>query len=86
MCLITFNCRFKGSDDYLRTKFEEYISAALAAVKLRDFVAKSEGSGVMITDGSGAEFSAPARSGQGANIILFQVPTPNHWRTLTCCG
>jgi hypothetical protein len=46
-------CRFKGSDDYLRAKFEEYISAALASVRYRDFVAKGEASGVLITGGSG---------------------------------
>ena len=45
--------RFKGSDDYLRSKFEEYVSAALASVRYRDFVAKGEVNGVMITGGSG---------------------------------
>lgn len=34
-------------------KFEEYISAALASVKYADFMAKGEGSGVLITPGSG---------------------------------
>ncbi|KAJ3758399.1 transport protein Avl9-domain-containing protein [Lentinula raphanica] len=33
---------FKGSDDYLRVKFDEYISAALASVRYRDFQAKGE--------------------------------------------
>ncbi|GLB38658.1 putative transport protein Avl9 [Lyophyllum shimeji] len=47
--------RFKGSDDYLRTKFEEYMSAALSTVKYQDFVAKGEGSGVLITGGSGGD-------------------------------
>nr|GAT49338.1 predicted protein [Mycena chlorophos] len=42
------NMTFKGSDDYLRTKFEEYISAALASVKYRDFLAKGQGNGVLI--------------------------------------
>jgi hypothetical protein len=32
--------RFKGSDDYLRTKFEEYIAAALSTVKLRAYKMK----------------------------------------------
>jgi hypothetical protein len=45
--------RFKGSDDYLRTKFEEYVSAALASVRYRDFVAKGEVNGILITGGSG---------------------------------
>ncbi|KAF9465242.1 transport protein Avl9-domain-containing protein [Collybia nuda] len=51
----TNTLQFKGSDDYLRTKFEEYVSAALASVKYRDFVAKGEGSGVLITGGSGGD-------------------------------
>ncbi|KAF8722483.1 hypothetical protein AX14_009755 [Amanita brunnescens Koide BX004] len=45
--------QFKGSDDYIRSKFEEYVSAALAAVRYRDFIAKGEGSGVLITGGTG---------------------------------
>ncbi|CCL98519.1 uncharacterized protein FIBRA_00518 [Fibroporia radiculosa] len=45
--------RFKGSDDYLRQKFDEYISGALASVKYAAFVHKAQGSGVMITEGSG---------------------------------
>ncbi|KAJ8593958.1 hypothetical protein M405DRAFT_730502 [Rhizopogon salebrosus TDB-379] len=40
---------FKGSDDYLRTKFEEYISAALASVRYREFLAKGKGNNVIIT-------------------------------------
>ncbi|KAG7445668.1 uncharacterized protein BT62DRAFT_932830 [Guyanagaster necrorhizus] len=48
--------QFKGSDDYLRTKFEEYITAALASVRYRDFVAKGEGNGVIITGGTGSLF------------------------------
>ncbi|KAG6332000.1 hypothetical protein ID866_7085, partial [Astraeus odoratus] len=39
---------FKGSDDYLRSKFEEYISAALASVRYRDFLAKGKGNNVII--------------------------------------
>ncbi|KIK69782.1 hypothetical protein GYMLUDRAFT_150632 [Collybiopsis luxurians FD-317 M1] len=44
---------FKGSDDYLRVKFDEYISAALAAVRYRDFLAKGEG--VLITEPTATE-------------------------------
>lgn len=51
----TSTLQFKGSDDYLRTKFEEYISAALSCVKYRDFVMKGEGSGVLITGGTGGD-------------------------------
>ncbi|KAI0782877.1 transport protein Avl9-domain-containing protein, partial [Abortiporus biennis] len=45
--------RFKGSDDYLRQKFDEYITGALSSVKYADFIAKGRGSGVLIADGSG---------------------------------
>ncbi|TDL17234.1 hypothetical protein BD410DRAFT_730247 [Rickenella mellea] len=44
---------FKGSDDYLRTKFEEYVSSALASVKYADFLGKGEKQNVLITDTSG---------------------------------
>ncbi|KAF9054829.1 transport protein Avl9-domain-containing protein [Panaeolus papilionaceus] len=49
---------FKGSDDYLRSKFEEYISAALSTVKYQDFMSKGEQSGVIITGGSGGSATA----------------------------
>ncbi|KDQ25702.1 hypothetical protein PLEOSDRAFT_1045321, partial [Pleurotus ostreatus PC15] len=49
--------RFKGSDDYLRSKFEEYISAALSSVRYGDFMAKGEGNGVIITGGIGMIFT-----------------------------
>lgn len=42
---------FKGSDDYLRQKFEEYISGALASIKHTDFIAKGKGNDVVITEG-----------------------------------
>ncbi|KZV93459.1 hypothetical protein EXIGLDRAFT_835646 [Exidia glandulosa HHB12029] len=42
--------QFKGSEDYIRTKFEEYISAALASVKYADFLAKGTQNGVLISD------------------------------------
>ncbi|KAK1220665.1 hypothetical protein PQX77_016491 [Marasmius sp. AFHP31] len=48
--------QFRGSDDYLRLKFEEYISAALAAVRYKDFLSKTEGAGVV--GGTGAEASS----------------------------
>ncbi|KAI0335696.1 hypothetical protein GY45DRAFT_1316388 [Cubamyces sp. BRFM 1775] len=44
---------FKGSDDYLRQKFEEYIMAALSSVKYSAFLAKGTNNGVVIQDGSG---------------------------------
>ncbi|EJD45652.1 hypothetical protein AURDEDRAFT_87548 [Auricularia subglabra TFB-10046 SS5] len=42
--------QFKGSEDYIRTKFEEYVSAALASVKYADFLAKGHQNGVLISD------------------------------------
>lgn len=33
--------RFKGSDDYLRIKFEEYISGALSSLKFHEYHAKN---------------------------------------------
>ncbi|KZT27431.1 hypothetical protein NEOLEDRAFT_1060681 [Neolentinus lepideus HHB14362 ss-1] len=50
--------QFKGSDDYLRSKFEEYLSGALSSVKYADFIAKGESSGVMITGGAGSHSNA----------------------------
>ncbi|KAJ4482391.1 transport protein Avl9-domain-containing protein [Lentinula aciculospora] len=44
---------FKGSDDYLRVKFDEYISAALASIRYRDFLSKGEG--VLITEPTSTE-------------------------------
>ncbi|KAF5344864.1 hypothetical protein D9758_011603 [Tetrapyrgos nigripes] len=39
--------QFKGSEDYLRVKFDEYISAALATVRYRDFAAKGDSTALM---------------------------------------
>ncbi|OCH90885.1 hypothetical protein OBBRIDRAFT_834609 [Obba rivulosa] len=58
---------FKGSDDYLRQKFEEYISGALASVKYTAFLAKGQGNSVMITEGSG-----DPRSTQDFNALWIQ--------------
>ncbi|KIK99623.1 hypothetical protein PAXRUDRAFT_131690 [Paxillus rubicundulus Ve08.2h10] len=44
---------FKGSDDYLRAKFEEYVSAALASVRYREFISKSKGNGTIIAGTGG---------------------------------
>ncbi|KAI0373648.1 hypothetical protein BV20DRAFT_962201 [Pilatotrama ljubarskyi] len=44
---------FRGSDDYVRQKFEEYITSALASVKYSAFLARGQNNGVMIQDGSG---------------------------------
>ena len=38
--------------DHLIFQFEEYITAALSAVRYRDFMAKGDRSGVVITGGS----------------------------------
>ncbi|TFK62572.1 hypothetical protein BDN72DRAFT_903122 [Pluteus cervinus] len=50
--------QFKGSDDYLRAKLEEYISAALSSLRYRDFVTKEDGKGVLITGGTGGDSNA----------------------------
>lgn len=39
--------RFKGSDDYLRIKFEEYISGALSSIKYHEYHAQSNGTVLM---------------------------------------
>ncbi|KAG9315875.1 transport protein Avl9-domain-containing protein [Chiua virens] len=48
---------FKGSDDYLRAKFEEYVSAALASVRYREFLSKGKGNGTIIA-GTGGDANA----------------------------
>ncbi|KAH7885401.1 transport protein Avl9-domain-containing protein [Phlebopus sp. FC_14] len=48
---------FKGSDDYLRTKFEEYVSAALASVRYREFLLKGKGHAAIIA-GTGGDASS----------------------------
>jgi hypothetical protein len=47
---------FKGSDDYLRAKFEEYVTAALASVRYREFLSKGKGNGTIIA-GTGGDAS-----------------------------
>lgn len=39
--------RFKGSDDYLRIKFEEYISGALSSIKFHEYHAMNNGTVLM---------------------------------------
>ncbi|EJC97833.1 uncharacterized protein FOMMEDRAFT_114559 [Fomitiporia mediterranea MF3/22] len=50
--------QFKGSDDYIRTKFEEYVTAALSSVKYADFLTKSSRSDVVVTGGDGGDANA----------------------------
>ncbi|KIY51564.1 hypothetical protein FISHEDRAFT_36921 [Fistulina hepatica ATCC 64428] len=45
--------QFEGSDDYLRQKFEDYISAALACLRYQDFV-KGDGSSIITSGGTGS--------------------------------
>ena len=45
------NMQFRGSDDYIRTKFEEYVTAALSSVKYTEFLRKGSQSDVMISPG-----------------------------------
>ncbi|EIW81213.1 hypothetical protein CONPUDRAFT_56688 [Coniophora puteana RWD-64-598 SS2] len=51
----TPSVRFKGSDDYLRAKFEEYVAAALSSIKYQSFLSKGKGNGVIITGGTGGD-------------------------------
>ncbi|ELU43953.1 cytoplasm protein [Rhizoctonia solani AG-1 IA] len=53
-----FMGRFKGSDDYLRAKFEEYIYTALSTVKYADFLNKGKQSEVLVP-GTASESSVP---------------------------
>lgn len=48
--------RFRGSDDDLRARFEEYICAALSTVKYSDFLAKGKAGDISIV-GVGKSFS-----------------------------
>ncbi|QRW27025.1 Late Secretory pathway protein AVL9 [Rhizoctonia solani] len=50
--------QFKGSDDYLRAKFEEYIYTALSTVKYADFLNKGKQSEVLVP-GTASESSVP---------------------------
>ncbi|KAG8214506.1 transport protein Avl9-domain-containing protein [Butyriboletus roseoflavus] len=47
---------YKGSDDYLRAKFEGYVSAALASVRYREFLSKGKGNRTIIA-GTGGDAS-----------------------------
>jgi hypothetical protein len=57
----TLTSRFRGSDDDLRARFEEYICGALSSLKLADFKAKSAAGGVTVT-GAGASTGAGPES------------------------
>ena len=79
MCCISF----KGSDDYLRQKFEEYIMGALSSVKYTAFLAKGQGNGVVIADGSGGD----PNSMQDFNMVWIQEFKKSHayevWERVT---
>jgi hypothetical protein len=79
-------CRFKGSDDYLRTKFEEYISAALASVRYRDFMAKGEVNGVLITGGSGLFSKGYIVVVRVLIVLDIQAEMQTPQKTSTPCG
>ncbi|TBU44434.1 transport protein Avl9-domain-containing protein [Dichomitus squalens] len=64
---VNASMHFKGSDDYLRQKFEEYIFGALSSVKYASFLAKGQGNGVVISDGS-----ADPNSLQDFNMVWIQ--------------
>ncbi|KAI0770101.1 transport protein Avl9-domain-containing protein [Fomes fomentarius] len=70
---INASMQFKGSDDYLRQKFEEYIYAALSSVKYTAFLSKGQGGGVVIADGSG-----DPNSTQDFNAVWIQEYKKSH--------
>ncbi|PIL22736.1 hypothetical protein GSI_15429 [Ganoderma sinense ZZ0214-1] len=78
----TMTMLFKGSDDYLRQKFEEYIFGALSSVKYASFLAKGQGNGVVISDGSG-----DPNSQQDFNMLWIQEFKKSHayevWERVT---
>jgi hypothetical protein len=39
---IDIQCRFRGSDDDLRSKFEEYICSALSTMKYADYIVSGQ--------------------------------------------
>ena len=77
--------RFRGSDDDLRARFEEYICAALSTVKYSDFLAKGKAGDISIV-GVGKSFSlslqalgrlyADAIGAESGNPL---VPFGEHW-------
>ncbi|KAF9220929.1 hypothetical protein BS17DRAFT_786226 [Gyrodon lividus] len=85
---------FKGSDDYLRAKFEEYVSSALASVRYREFLSKGKGSGTIIAGAGGdansledfnavwiAEFTktnAYEVWDRSTDLMLFDIVEPRH--------
>ncbi|KAG9100549.1 late secretory pathway protein avl9 [Ceratobasidium sp. UAMH 11750] len=77
-----FMGRFKGSDDYLRTKFEEYIYAALSTVKYADFLNKGKQSEVLVPG-----TASDALSAQHFNeswIAAFRTTKAyDHWNRVT---
>ena len=50
--------RFRGSDDDLRARFEEYICAALSTVKYSDFLAKGKAGDISIVGVGESSYSA----------------------------
>ncbi|KAF8318471.1 hypothetical protein DL93DRAFT_2054522 [Clavulina sp. PMI_390] len=47
------NMQFKGSDDYLRVKFEDYLCGVLSALKYTDFLQKSAKGNVTVAGATG---------------------------------
>jgi len=48
---VPLHMQFRGSDDYLRGKFEEYITSALASVKYADYLLKTGKQETLLTTG-----------------------------------
>ncbi|EJT98777.1 hypothetical protein DACRYDRAFT_110671 [Dacryopinax primogenitus] len=86
--------QFLGSDDFLRSKFEDYICSALSAIKYADFLAKGAKNDVMIsgapspaevTQRFGESFIAGFRQTRCGQLwdrttdpVLFDICEPRH--------
>ncbi|KAG8692608.1 late secretory pathway protein avl9 [Ceratobasidium sp. 395] len=77
-----FMGRFKGSDDYLRTKFEEYIYAALSTVKYADFLNKGKQSEVLVPGTANDALSAQ-HFGEAWIAAFRTTKAYDHWNRVT---
>ncbi|QRW14942.1 Late Secretory pathway protein AVL9 [Ceratobasidium sp. AG-Ba] len=74
--------QFKGSDDYLRTKFEEYIYTALSTVKYADFLNKGKQSEVLVP-GTAADAVSVQHFGEPWVAAFRTTKAYAHWNRVT---
>ncbi|KAG9101506.1 late secretory pathway protein avl9 [Ceratobasidium sp. 370] len=74
--------RFKGSDDYLRTKFEEYIYAALSTVKYADFLNKGKQSEVLVP-GTASDALSVQHFNESWIAAFRTTKAYDHWNRVT---